>query len=706
MKTNLRVWLTALSAFILHFSYAQVTLVSDNTNLESGFVLPNGVPLLISSDNHLYTTNGTTATLLTNDVTGDTTSGIVFNNQFYFGGANTSNDVELWVTNGTTAGTHLVQNISAAGSSAPDNFFVLNNRLYFTADDGVHGRELWSSDGSVNGATLVSDINGTATGSIADDANFFQNGSTVFFPATNTGKLGLYKVTSGGISLVKENLGGDILLSPLLYAAALGNKVVFTVQTSGFLGSGQLWATDGTLSGTLLLKDFGVGSASFFFPTPVLFNNAIYFTYIDIFSSNSSLWKTDGTAGNTVSVRSFGVNSDDFSTVTLLDAAVFNNRLYFTAYDSTYGNEMWSTAGDSASTTLLKDINPDANSSNPFFLLDEGALVKAVNSGTSLSNFSFSQFHTVYNGKLYFTADDGTHGTELWSTDGTANNTSLVKDINTGGDGLDGSLLLAYYTSNGIYFSADDGASGDEPWLTNGTDGGTNRVADINTNATEGSNPSYLFIYNNQLYLNASNGGASTDLYKINQSVTALPVSLLSFAAAKQSQSVLLSWTTANEVNTSRFTVERSIDGAHFSEAGTVAALNNNAVNNNYQFTDMSALQTGSSVLYYRLKTTDKDGTYSYSSVLKVQLQNGVFTFTLSPNPVRNQLTVSFSAGNAAHTTLRVTDANGRQLFQQVYASSQTAVQQNINVSKFLSGIYFIQLITDKETKALKFVKE
>ena len=80
--------------------------------------------------------------------------------------------------------------------------------------------------------------------------------------------------------------------------------------------------------------------------------------------------------------------------------------------------------------------------------------------------------------------------------------------------------------------------------------------------------------------------------------------------------------------------------------------------------------------------------------------------FTLSPNPVHNQLTVSFTINNTNHAVLRIVDVNGKQLYQQAYSSlSQSSVQQNIGVEKLTRGVYFIQLVTDKETKTLRFVK-
>ncbi|MDQ2751974.1 MAG: hypothetical protein M3R72_03030, partial [Bacteroidota bacterium] len=589
MKTRLRLFFSLLSVFFFHLSQAQVTLVSSNTNLSSGLVLSNGIPLLISDSGQLYTTNGTTATLLTGNVStvSDSGSAVIYKNQFYFTGKDASGDVELWATDGTAGNTRLIKNISATGSSDPDKFFVFNNLLYFTADDGVHGRELWASDGSANNATLVADIDGASTSSIGDNVSFFQNGSTIFFLATSNNVKGLYRLPSAGVSLIKNDFTGSINLDGLFTTAAIGNKTVFTVDTSKLIintGGGnvsvtdstavQIWATDGTPGGTQLLHTFISNSQVSGFITPVLFKGLLYFNYAD--TTTSAIWTTDGTPGNTVLFKTFDVDKSDSSLFGLLFSVIINNKLYFNGYAKQTGGELWSTDGTAANTVLVKDINPGPGSSEPIPLVNTAAFTKYYTNGNSTS-FTYQQFFTPFNGKIYFTATDGTHGNELWSTDGTTANTSLVKDINPGnGNGVNDGVS-AFYTTSGIYFTGNDGTTGNEPWVTDGTSAGTKLVYNINPDGnmvTNDSHPSYLFVYNNQLYLNADNGTGSgaTSLYKLNQAV-ALPVSLLSFTASKQTASVLLDWTTTNEINTHHFNVERSIDGIHFSAIGTMAAL-------------------------------------------------------------------------------------------------------------------------------------
>ena len=83
---------------------------------------------------------------------------------------------------------------------------------------------------------------------------------------------------------------------------------------------------------------------------------------------------------------------------------------------------------------------------------------------------------------------------------------------------------------------------------------------------------------------------------------------MLSFSAKLGNGGVGVNWTTASEINTKNFVVERSTDGVHFSALGTVAAAGNSNTAHQYQFTDANALNAGASTLYYRLRLVDNDG--------------------------------------------------------------------------------------------------
>ena len=170
------------------------------------------------------------------------------------------------------------------------------------------------------------------------------------------------------------------------------------------------------------------------------------------------------------------------------DPVAFGDYLYFTADDGTHGRELWRTNG--TSTTMVKDIN------------------------TNGANESYPQNFFAFGDYLYFSANDGTSGYELWRTDGTASGTTLVKGINETNTGESGSYPC-YFTALGefLYFNADDGTNGQELWRTDGTEAGTTLVKDIRSGA-DGSYPSNFTGLNGALYFSANDGDYGVELWR------------------------------------------------------------------------------------------------------------------------------------------------------------------------------------------------
>ncbi|MDH5631497.1 MAG: Ig-like domain-containing protein [Gammaproteobacteria bacterium] len=258
------------------------------------------------------------------------------------------------------------------------------------------------------------------------------------------------------------------------------NGVTYFVANDGLGGHGdELWKSDGTEAGTVMVKDIrpGIWSSS-----PIGFTNLngiLYFTANNGVDSYG-LWKSDGTEAGTVMVKAINPGTSIFPQFSLINA---NGVLYFTAND---GIELWKSDGTDAGTVMVKNIAPGPGSSNPSWL-------------------------TNINGVLYFTASDGINGTELWKSDGTEAGTVMVKDIWPGAGGSQPRDLTII---NGVlYFSAHDGINGPELWKSDGTEAGTVMVKDIWPGAG-GSLPSDLTNYNGVLYFQAYDGVNGYELWK------------------------------------------------------------------------------------------------------------------------------------------------------------------------------------------------
>ena len=133
-----------------------------------------------------------------------------------------------------------------------------------------------------------------------------------------------------------------------------------------------------------------------------------------------------------------------------------------------------------------------------------------IDPGSSSSNAPDEP--VVFNGVLYFAADDGTNGSELWKYDG-VNPPSLADDILAGSAGSYPSDFTVY--DGKLYFEADDGVDGDELWVFDGTT--ASQVADINAGSGD-SYPSDLTVYDGKLYFEADDGYFGDELWAFDGS--------------------------------------------------------------------------------------------------------------------------------------------------------------------------------------------
>lgn len=170
-----------------------------------------------------------------------------------------------------------------------------------------------------------------------------------------------------------------------------------------------------------------------------------------------------------------------------------------------------------------------------------------------------------------------------------------------------------------------------------------------------------------------------------------LPLSLLSFSGSRQAGNNQLQWATSIEINTKQFELQKSTNGNVFTTIAAIPAKGTAGINN-YSYSDV---MTVTGTLYYRLKIQDRNGSYTYSSIVKMGNANAGI-LEVYPNPVRDIVSI---AGARTGTNAVITDISGNILMQ-------ISITQNtftIDMSRFSSGVY---LLKTKDGAVQKIVKE
>ncbi len=413
---------------------------------------------------------------------------------------------ELWISDGTSAGTEMLKDIyPGSEGSDPIEFLPWHDAagegLFFMADDGVHGNELWKTDGTPDGTVLFKDIRPGPDGSLP--ASFTPMGNRFYFLAndgTHGQELWMSDGTPEGTALFKDLYPGPER-SNLWYLTVLGERLIF--QADNGTHGREIWMSDGTPEGTAMVQDIHPGEMG---SAPRLLTAAgdkIFFLANDGVHGEE-LWVSDGTAGGTVMVREIKPGEYGPAIYWLF---AFNGQIFFSAAGESSFRSLWRSDGTPEGTVLVFEIptsdnldwQPTVVGDRIFFTPDNGLWVTdGTSQGTALvMEFSSRepQDLTAIGDRLYFAADDGIHGWELWSSDGTSTGTYLVHDLKPGREGsLESNAQLYVYPREALFFTANAGLKGTELWMLSLGDDSPFRRGDVDRNGAFDVTDAIVFL--------------------------------------------------------------------------------------------------------------------------------------------------------------------------------------------------------------------
>jgi ELWxxDGT repeat protein len=250
----------------------------------------------------------------------------------------------------------LVRDINPdAGNSTPVGFTALNGIAYFGADDGTNGEELWQTNGTEAGTGMVKNLApGSSSGTPREIAAV--NGSLFFSARVFFGLNDLYRSdgTAGGTGVVdpddEPQLPAEI--------TPVGGAGLFRASAGG--DGFELWRTDGTPEGTQQVRDIADAAGVSSFPEHLTNVGGVLYFAADDGIRGVELWRSDGTAAGTRLVKNINTGDAGAADSDPADLVDVNGTLYFSARDSSGGNELWKSNGTAEGSDRVRYINTGA----------------------------------------------------------------------------------------------------------------------------------------------------------------------------------------------------------------------------------------------------------------------------------------------------------------------------------------------------------
>lgn len=264
---------------------------------------------------------------------------------------------------------------------------------------------------------------------------------------------------------------------------------------------------------------------------------------------------------------------------------------------------------------------------------------------------------------------------EYWILDRFATSGTPTTDVNV-------RLTYDENTRSGLVTSGNDlrvARWNGSQWVNQGGQGNSNVAGFVTTNTQVTSFSPFTL-------------GSST-------SANPLPIKLLDFVAKPIANSVNIKWSTTAEIDNDYFTVEKSINGKEWMSIGTVKGVGNSEVLTNYNLIDANPV---AGVQFYRLKQTDVNGEFTYSSIVPVKFGSaatlGVLVY---PMPASNVLNIDLNTDAESSVDITILNTMG----QVVLKTTVTGNAHQLDIQNLVSGVYFIEVSSEGSVTKTKLVK-
>lgn len=458
-------------------------------------------------------------------------STVAYGTRIFFNANDGTNGCELWTSDGTTAGTTMVSDVySGYRHAQPGNMTMVGSRIYFTAIDGSNGtdRFLYASDSPYTSATKITLTGGHTT---PDVANMTAVGGVLYFSVDNNVNRVLYahKASSTLATAAAALTDGtdmyviDNSVDPSI--VALGTTAIIRGADLGTAATNfEIHKSDSTATSLSVaaITEIATGNTS---AAPVLseqiYNGTLFFVANDQ-AAGAELWKTDGSASGTVMVQNIYEASGSVASSSPTNLTLVGSNLFFTAIDggsATNDKELWVSPSPFTTAQKLTAYATDSSISSLVAFGSNLAFYASEDGGTNLALYksdgtvdgtvrmfgeaaiakwvALHATKSVVNDRLFFIfTNDGdqfapTAGAELWSTGGTAAST-MMHEVNPGSaTGISATTSFATLGSS-LLFVGTNGTHRSEVWSTNGTT--TTMVSNLNPNALSAATAAGLLI--------------------------------------------------------------------------------------------------------------------------------------------------------------------------------------------------------------------